>query len=103
MDKKEYKLEKNKTRLEEQRQTFEFLKTALENPLIEFAAGLLFIGYLYRGKQSLLERYTGVDVMAGAAGVGLTGIITAQQLSKALPYIVQLGDRAAPLLGGLLK
>jgi hypothetical protein len=103
MDKREYKLEKLKARIEQERYYMGELTQLLKNPLVEYILGLMLIGYLTRGERSLLERLTGADVMAGAMGVGLTGVITAQQLSASLPYIVQMTDKAAPLIGGLLK
>ena len=96
------RLEKLKLRQEQERFYMDQLRTLLENPLVEFALGTMFIGYVTRGRQSLLERLTGADVMAGAMGTGLVGIISAQQLSKAVPYLAQL-TQAAPVIGGLLK
>jgi len=103
MDKREYKIEKLKARVEQERYYLAEFKDLLKNPLVEFMIGLTFIGYMTKGQKSLLERLTGADVMAGAMGTGLVGVITAQQLSASLPYIVQTTAQAAPLIGGLLK
>lgn len=108
MDKRDYKLERLKLRVDQERYYAEKLTDLIKNPLIEYALGMLFIAYITRGNQSVLERITGVDIMGTAWGMGLTGIITAQQLAALAPYMApaaeQLFQALTPAkIGGLLK
>jgi len=100
----EQRLKKKQLEFDRERFYIESFRDIAKNPIVEFAAGFALISYLSKGKQSWLERMTGADIMQGAMGAGLVGVITAQQLSAALPYIVQASDKLAPaLIGGLLK
>jgi len=102
MDKREYRIERLKLDAQAQHQAIEALKELAQNPLVEFAAGITFITWLCRGKQSFLEKATGIDLKQGGLGAGLVTIISAQQLSKSLPYITETVKDLAPI-GGLLK
>jgi len=100
LDKKQLKL---LDKIHERESMSRLTSQLIENPLIEFAAGIAFITWLTRGRQSWLERATGIDVAQGTLGAALAGVITAQQLSKSLPYLTDTAVKLSPNLGGLLK
>lgn len=74
----------------------------MKNPIVELGAGALLMSYLYapRKTDSFFGGFT-KGFQASLFGAGMTTVITAQQLSGALPYLV--GTVPQGVIGGLLK
>lgn len=90
-----YKLEKLKLQYDQERFYLGELERFLLNPIVEMIGAAVLIAYLTRGKQSTLEKLTGIDLQQVFATYGITAVIISQQLAPALPYLM---DTAGSLL-----
>jgi len=74
----------------------------VKNPMVELTLGALLMSYLYSPKatDSFFSGFA-KGFQSSMFGASMTGIITAQQLSAALPYLT--GSTAQGVIGGLLK
>lgn len=102
MDKREYRLEKAKIAAQTQREAMESFKELLKNPIVELGAGALLMSYLYapRPTDSFFGGFA-KGFQSSLFGAGMVTVITAQQLSGALPYLTGAAPQA--MIGGLLK
>lgn len=111
MDKYEYKLEKLKAKIDQEKALVSEMTNLAKNPIVEYIAGMLFIMYLVRPTSdedaSILVKATKAllsAISAGSMGLNLTAIITAQQIAPSIPYLAQAGLQLIPSkTGGLLK
>lgn len=107
MDKREYKLEQLKARVDQEKIIFEQMKELLENPMVEMVLGTMFIAWFLHDPNGKFEPWKMQDLLrsfqSAGMGAGMLAIITAQQLGKSLPYLTETGVKLLPTLGGLLK
>lgn len=75
----------------------------LKNPVVELAAGAIVASWLYspRATDSFFGGFA-KGFQSSLFGAGLVTVITAQQLSGALPYLTG-STPGQSLIGGLLK